>query len=422
MTKGEIDRLGTRITESEVISSIDLQQLQDYRRTFHEPLARVFSFVLEHARKIDKKCIVTYRIKRIDTIIEKLKRFEDNQHGHMALSRMGDIGGCRCIFSNTRDIFMLKQHILAEYGENCKIHDYIESPKESGYRSLHIYVKDTATNKSIEIQIRDKEQHNWATLVEIIDLLYGSKNKEQGINGKLGQFLYLYSQASSLSEDDFSSLVINERKMKVFENMSSVLNKNYLNIRLQWLRQQQKGEYYVIIANKSKSEIFSFPSFEEAEKEYYKQYLENSDCNVVLTHIKNADFQMLNMAYSNYVLAMHAFFDEYRTVLADRIVYCVENNHYFHFSQYFRAYTSNFKCHYTNLSNEIKTFDNCSKDCNISRNQFNKWNKDLSERIKQWTFEMKTFLTMLQKKCRNSFVWRTIVLHRINRLAKVITD
>ena len=48
--------------------------------------------------------------------------------------------------------------------------------KDSGYRSIHIYVKDHQTQKPIEIQIRNKEQHNWATLVEIVDLLYGTNS------------------------------------------------------------------------------------------------------------------------------------------------------------------------------------------------------------------------------------------------------
>ena len=78
MTKGEIDRLGTKIGASSVVESADLEQLQEYRQTFQEPLSKVFSFVLATARKIDRQCIVTYRIKRIDTIIGKLRRFKNN--------------------------------------------------------------------------------------------------------------------------------------------------------------------------------------------------------------------------------------------------------------------------------------------------------------------------------------------------------
>ena len=101
MTKGDIDRLGEEIGASSQVSKENLAKLQEYRQTFQEPIAQVFGFVLKAARKIDKQCIVTFRIKRIDTIIEKLRRFKDNPNGKMKLSRMWDIAGCRCILNSS---------------------------------------------------------------------------------------------------------------------------------------------------------------------------------------------------------------------------------------------------------------------------------------------------------------------------------
>lgn len=103
MTKGEIDRLGQKIGASAEVSQEDLDKLQEYRQTFQEPISNVFNFVLGAARKIDKRCIVTYRIKRIDTIVEKLRRFYENPNGKMSLSRMWDIAGCRCIFNTANE-------------------------------------------------------------------------------------------------------------------------------------------------------------------------------------------------------------------------------------------------------------------------------------------------------------------------------
>lgn len=185
MTNKEINKLGVRIGNVKDITQEDLLQLQEYRKSFQEPLARVFSCILKEARKIDKKAIVTYRIKRIDTIIEKVKRFRNNPNGSMQLSRMWDIAGCRCILdtSDTNKLYELLQRIQLEYPDNVKINDYVLSPKESGYRSIHIYVQDEKTQKRIEIQLRNKNQHNWATLVEILDLLYEQTNKEQGAYG-----------------------------------------------------------------------------------------------------------------------------------------------------------------------------------------------------------------------------------------------
>lgn len=375
MTKGEIDRLGQAIGASVEVSQEDLNKLQEFRQTFQEPISNVFNFVLDVARKIDRQCIVTYRIKRIDTIVEKLRRFHENPNGKMNLSRMWDIAGCRCIL-NTADedsLYKLLTKIQKEYGKDCKVKDYVAKQKNSGYRSIHIYVKDHQTQKPIEIQIRNKEQHNWATLVEIVDLLYGTKNKECGAVSRLGRFLYLYSKADKLTKKEFSEMLKIERKVKVFERMSNVLTRNYLNIRRQWLKQKTKGSYFVITANKKGSEIVSFPTFKEAETAYYEKYLANSDSNIVLTHLRMPDFNQISMAYSNYVLAMHAFFDDYRILVSRKIILCIKDGFYFKFIKYFKIYTSNVRCHFENLTLEIQSINDCSNDPTISRNQINKW-------------------------------------------------
>lgn len=154
MTNGEIDRLGLRIKSANgKIEVADLELLQEYRKTFQRPIANVFSFVLKAARKVDSSCTVSYRIKRIDTIIEKIQRFDD-----MRFSRMWDIAGCRCIFNSYDDekTYRLLELIYDEFGHDCKTTDYIRFPRESGYRSIHIYVQDRETGAHVEIQIRNQ--------------------------------------------------------------------------------------------------------------------------------------------------------------------------------------------------------------------------------------------------------------------------
>lgn len=424
MTKGEIDRLGKKIGASAEVSQEDLDKLQEYRQTFQEPISNVFNFVLKVARKIDKQCIVTYRIKRIDTIVEKLRRFNDNPNGKMNLSRMWDIAGCRCILNTTDNdkLYRLLSKIQKEYGGDCKINDYIASPKDSGYRSIHIYVKDKKTQKPIEVQIRNQEQHNWATLVEIVDLFYGTKNKESGSISQLGRFLYLYSIAEDLTEEEFSEMLKIERKVKVFEKMSNVLTRNYLNIRLKWLKQKQKGSYFVITANKKGSDIVSFPTFKEAETAYYEKYLDNSDSNIVLTHIRMPDFSQISMAYSNYVLAMHAFFDDYRVLVSKKIIQCVSDGRYIKFFKYFRIYNSNVKCHFENLTIEIQSIDACNCDPTISKNQINKWVREINIRLSLWVRETRSFLRRINIETKGNRFKRWLVINRIKQLAKAVSD
>lgn len=424
MTKGEIDRLGQKIGASSEVSQEDLNKLQEFRQTFQEPISNVFNYVLTAARKVDRQCIVTYRIKRIDTIVEKLRRFHENPNGKMNLSRMWDIAGCRCILNTTEvdKLYKLLKKIQKEYGRDCKINDYVDNPRKSGYRSIHIYVKDKQSQKPIEIQIRNKEQHNWATLVEIVDLLYGTKNKEHGAVSQLGRFLYLYSKAENLTEEEFAEMLKIERKVKVFERMSKTLTRNYLNIRLKWLKQKQKGSYFVITANKKGSDIVSFPTFKEAETAYYEKYLANSDSNIVLTHLRMPDFSQISMAYSNYVLAMHAFFDDYRVLVSQKIIHCVKNGYYYKFFKYFKIYTSNVKSHFENLTLEIQSINACNSDPIISKNQINKWIREINSRLSLWVRETREFLRIISMHSRGNMFKRWLVMNRIKQLAKAIAD
>lgn len=424
MTKGEIDRLGQRIGASAEVSQEDLNKLQEFRQTFQEPISDVFNFVLGVARKVDKQCIVTYRIKRIDTIVEKLHRFYENPNGKMNLSRMWDIAGCRCILSTSdkEKLYRLLKKIQKEYGKDCKVKDYVEEQKDSGYRSIHIYVKDHQTKKPIEIQLRNKEQHNWATLVEIVDLLYGTKNKERGAESELGRFLYLYSMAEDLTKEEFSEMIKIERKVKVFERMSNVLTRNYLNIRRQWLKQKTKGSYFVITANKNGSEIVSFSTFKEAETAYYEKYLTNSDSNIVLTHLRMPDFNQISMAYSNYVLAMHAFFDDYRVMVSRKIILCIKDGFYFKFIKYFKIYTSNVRCHFENLSLEIQSIIDCNNDPTISRNQINKWVGEINMRLNLWVRETRAFLREISRESWRDPLKRWLVKNRMKQLQKAINE
>ena len=420
MTNGEIDRLGDRIRASKGNPHPDdLDLLQEYRQSFQEPIARVFSSVLQLARKVDRQAIVTFRIKRIDTIIDKLSRTQNKESGPMQFSRMWDIAGCRCII-NTADskrLFDLLASIQKEFGNDSKVVDHINPPKEDGYRSLHIYVKDQQSGKRIEIQIRNRKQHNWATLVEIVDLLYGIRYKEYGNKGKLGRFLLLFSNAESLSDNEFSEMLKVEREEKVFEKMSDTISANYFSIRKQWLKLKQKGPYYVITANKKGSNIESFYSFKDAENVYYQKYQQvGNESNIVLTHIPGQDFNQISIAYSNYVLAMHAFFDDYRRLVSDKIIDCITTNNFRQFVRDFSIYSKNIKYYFKNLRSELTSMESCVKEPDISRDQMNKWINEVKDRLVIWSDETVQFFNILFIVTKNKPIYRIYLRTRQNRL------
>ena len=123
------------------------------------------------ATDIDTNAVVVQRHKRAPSIIGKLTRFPK-----MELSRMQDIGGCRAIVSSVRDVQRLNKHIQTSRTRNelHREYDYIAEPKESGYRGIHLTYKYNGEKTEyngyfVEVQLRSKVQHAWATTVEIVD-------------------------------------------------------------------------------------------------------------------------------------------------------------------------------------------------------------------------------------------------------------
>jgi hypothetical protein len=103
---------------------------------------------------------------------------------NMALTTMGDIGGCRVVLdaADTVKDFTKLLSTETEHGYGVA-KDYISSPTKFGYRGVHLIHKYYARPANeydgirIEVQLRSKLQHPWATAVETIDFVTGQNLK-----------------------------------------------------------------------------------------------------------------------------------------------------------------------------------------------------------------------------------------------------
>ncbi len=123
---------------------------------------------LAYAQKVDNKPILAKRLKRAQSIINKLKLLENK----VQLTTMNDIAGCRVIVSNKKKVYKLVNFLDKNSDYSLRV-DYIKSPRDSGYRSIHLIGKfpnHNGVNRPVELQVRTKVQHSWATAVEIVDL------------------------------------------------------------------------------------------------------------------------------------------------------------------------------------------------------------------------------------------------------------
>jgi putative GTP pyrophosphokinase len=102
--------------------------INTFQSTLHDKLRNGFS----------ADSIVSQRLKRMPTIIDKLRR-----EPTMQLTTMQDIGGVRAVLRDVGEVnkLVLQYRDSRFKHELCSEDDYITKPKQSGYRGVHLIYK-----------------------------------------------------------------------------------------------------------------------------------------------------------------------------------------------------------------------------------------------------------------------------------------
>jgi putative GTP pyrophosphokinase len=172
-SKKEIDRAGTKLrdwlreaavagsgsTHSDEEISDAYNCLASFREGFGTPLTKTTMGVRSMVRTVRAPLVVSQRLKRIVTMLDKLDR-----HENMKVTRMQDIAGCRAILPSEAHTRGVVKRMEAKSWEIRNINDYIAKPKDTGYRAVHVVV--TRDEHLVEIQLRTTHQHRWASTVE----------------------------------------------------------------------------------------------------------------------------------------------------------------------------------------------------------------------------------------------------------------
>ena len=331
MTKGQINRIGQNllksIQEKKAPSEEDLFGLQQYRKEFKEPLRNASNELLRIMQNIDNEGIVTYRVKRIESILSKIER-----QPTMDLSRVNDIAGCRCILQNEKKVFQfinelknsqvlqIVQKTDSNGNQKGYIFDYINSPKEDGYKSIHVICK--SQDKVIEIQIRDNTQHAWATLVEITDSIYKTKIKEKNDDNNTGlyEFLRLYSKSKNLTLEERQTINKILVKTKYLKRLAKTFSKNLVSIRKDWSNiEEMQGNFYLFeLPKNNRPKFMVFDDFTKAEDAYFDSFtreINQNGSNIVMAYVQKKDFATVSKAYANYFLVKHTLFTNLINIL-----------------------------------------------------------------------------------------------------------
>lgn len=128
---------------------------------------------------------IKYRVKKPNSIIEKLNRRGFEPTIENARKHIFDIAGIRIICAFTADIYKVYELLKNQDDlEVVEIKDYIANPKDNGYKSLHVHVEVPVFLSSgvvkirIEIQIRTIAMDFWASLEHKIYYKYRNKAPE----------------------------------------------------------------------------------------------------------------------------------------------------------------------------------------------------------------------------------------------------
>lgn len=128
-----------------------------YRASHQLPLTKATMGL--RSRVITAKCAsvdVSQRLKRVPTILDKLRR-----EPTMQLANMQDIGGCRAVLDSIDEVRRVEKRLK---GRALKVYDYIKEPRVSGYRGVHVIVE--YDGRVTEVQLRTRIMHEWAYTVE----------------------------------------------------------------------------------------------------------------------------------------------------------------------------------------------------------------------------------------------------------------
>ena len=317
LSNSAIDRIGNIIRLGKNSDGYDeaAKVLNLWREVHGKLLDDFYDKCVELAEKIDKNnIIVAQRLKRLPTIIGKLNRFNN-----MRLSSMQDIAGVRIIVNDMEQLRNVEKHV-EKWDNLVKISDYIEKPKNSGYRGKHFIFKQDGM--FVEIQLRTNLQHLWATSVETTDIFRGASLKERDDKTYWHDFFCQVSSIFALSED--AEPVLKYKNLNLTE-LCGLLEKNMHKYLIDSqiasfaltepiiTDRRMKDAYYVVISLDFKKKEAVTTRYKESEYhlafQEYERLEQKNNPNQQVVLIAVNQIKKIQEAYPNYFMNLSAFLD-----------------------------------------------------------------------------------------------------------------
>ncbi|MBA4308658.1 MAG: hypothetical protein C0429_18170 [Sphingopyxis sp.] len=206
-------------TKAEIQTVFDIAN--SWRASHAFPMHRMRAELHGRMSSLKLKGLTAARLKQMSSIRGKLNRIESN------LRQLQDLGGCRAVVPDIQQARQLVSDIVDKSPHKLTRQDhYMDSPRPSGYRSHHIVFAFNPRHKSeegyegrlIEMQIRSRLQHSWATAVEAVGLYRGENMKADEGNQDWLRLFQLMSHEFAASEGcDYANDQSNSRAQEIVE-------------------------------------------------------------------------------------------------------------------------------------------------------------------------------------------------------------
>ncbi len=315
-----------------------LEIINNWRSSHSYPLNTFQMNLRRGANTIDDTALIAQRIKRLSSVSHKLERFKN-----MRLTQMQDIGGCRAVVRTVAGVRVLSDYYTEESRIKHKLKtrdDYIKSPQRSGYRGVHLIYRYFSDNPAteiyndlqIEMQLRSRYQHAWATTVETVGTFV-----KQALKSSLGadewlRFFALMGTVIAIREKTSpvpntparrSELISELHSYATSLNVESRLRGYTRALQTMMMPSTKKAHYYLLKldANNSRLTVEGYKSseFDKASKDYLAAEQEakgRSGADAVLVSVDS--LASLERAYPNYFADTRVFVELMNQALIGR--------------------------------------------------------------------------------------------------------
>lgn len=308
-------------TQEQVAEAV--QVIDNWRSAHAYPLHVMYIHLRDMAAD-RKDIIVAERLKRLDSIINKLRR-----EPSMSLWEVQDLGGCRFIVPKIDEVYS-----FAEKYKNSRIrhisvntYDYISHPKNSGYRSLHLVYRFHSDSKEtfnrnmlIELQFRTHLQHIWATALETLGLFTKQALKSGQGDGEIKRFFVLVSSLFAICEgtpvipgtlSETAELISEIEEIDSRRHFLDMLSAIRVAIDHENITQYDKKGYYILILNyitrRLRIRYFKPSQAVKANTVYGEIEKTRAEAQIDAVLVRVSSFQTLKAAYPNYFLDIGEF-------------------------------------------------------------------------------------------------------------------